>query len=143
MYRTVTYSVGDPKMFSSILFLFFLFLLLLITQQLVLYVGRRKESQEDKKITTNFDVEKFSRVTFGLQKLKMVNKDCGKWTDIVEDLKSFSDDAQQQRQGEHKQQFRIWELTRLTLKMEKTPSRKHKKYDKQHKKTIRKTNYKE
>ena len=78
MYRTVTYSVGDPKMFSSILFLFFLFLLLLITQQLVLYVGRRKESQEDKKITTNFDVEKFSRVTFGLQKLKMVNKDCGK-----------------------------------------------------------------
>jgi len=69
MYKISVYSVGDPKIFSSILFLFFL---------------------------PKFDVEKFSRENdFELWKLKMVDIGCGKGTKVVEEFKSFNSNAQQ------------------------------------------------
>jgi len=57
-------------------------------------VGTRKESQEDKEMATKFDVKKFSRVNdFGLWKLKMVERGCGKGTKVVKELKSFNGDT--------------------------------------------------
>ena len=68
IYRSITYSVYEPKMFSSIFFLFFL---------------------------SKFDVEKFLKENdFRLCKLKMVDKGCGKETEVVEELKSFTGDTQ-------------------------------------------------
>ena len=52
---------------------------------------------------SKFDVEKFLRENdFRLCKLKMVDKGCGKEIEVVEELKSFSGDAQQRPEREHK-----------------------------------------
>jgi len=59
-------------------------------------VGTRKEIQEDKEVTTKFNVKNVSRENdFGLWKLKSVDRGCGKGPKVVGELKSFNSDTQQ------------------------------------------------